>query len=151
MSHTSGVAITLNIPFANKAMRTAKMSNPTIIMPHIWAATINALRDSTTKKEKREDGPALTTKDLNISDGKEIYADIINEFALLFGLAEQERDDLTPEANKSKYSDEKYKSTTNNMKKKKVMTKLVSGFLTIDGERKWVKSTVTPRLFPDPR
>jgi len=53
--------------------------------------------------------------------------------------------------NNTKNSDEKFKSVGNKVKQKQALTKLVTGFLTVNGEIKWIKSEVTPRLFPDPR
>ncbi len=84
LSHTSGVAITLNIPFIDSKVSNKKMGTPTLIMPHFWTETINFLRSSTQKK--RKGFTPLTAKDLNVEASKEEVEEMVTKFSKMFGL-----------------------------------------------------------------
>ncbi|WP_448553312.1 hypothetical protein [Thalassotalea montiporae] len=51
LTHSSGVAITLNIPLIHEDFRLEKYSTPTLLLPEIWAETIKAMRPVNNKKE----------------------------------------------------------------------------------------------------
>ena len=158
MSHSSGIAITLNIPFKNDGMRNKKMATPTVFMPDVWSSTINSLRASTTKVKLEKDDPIL-------AGSKEEIREILQELAQLFGLVDSEgktvkvdliksplpSKNLVSSEKKPKHSEAKKRSTELKKKKKDVLAKVSKRILTYDGKTKYEKGSVPVRMFPDPK
>ena len=136
MCHSSGVAITLNIPSVN---RDEKMGAPAIIMPHVWVKVINALRKSTTKTK-------LTAKDINVSE-KEFDQGIKS-------LNEEIDNPLSDESmigtREGKHSKAKKKITQQNKKEDEEFRLHTQQILNQDRKGVYKQGSEAVRVYPDP-
>ncbi|MBA6348333.1 hypothetical protein [Colwellia sp. BRX8-9] len=137
LSHTSGVAITLNVPFIDSKVSNKRMGTPTLLMPHFWTETINFLRDSTQKK--RKGFTPLTAKDLNVEAGKEEVEEMVTKFSKMFGLITGNENAEVPLTKKT--------STKKNMDMLRCNEEITKKIFTSG----YVKQDFPIRLFPDPK
>lgn len=85
MTHSSGIAITLNIPLTDERMRLEPYSTPTLIIPKRWATTINAIRPTNYDgiKHFQEQMKHDVATELTDEDIKVLYQKFENVFSFL--------------------------------------------------------------------